>query len=175
MQNEESKGLSDILDADTAERLFSAFGSDSLWAKSLINVSKSGRSRYETPEKLLLAVCGYFQWVEQNPLLEGKMAFYEGNGTEYEVPHMRALTKDGLCLYLGIHRDTWGSWRRGDDRKVLQPVVEWAEQYMYDQKFAGGAAGLLNPALVARDLGLVDRSQVDTKTKVVIQGDEAEL
>jgi hypothetical protein len=31
---------------------------------------------------------------------------------------------------------------------------------MYEQKFSGAAAGLLNPNIIARDLGLADKSEI---------------
>lgn len=144
-----------------------------LWQLGLAKML--ARTKYQTPEELLLACVGYFEWLDENPLLEGKLVTYEGVSTVEEVPKLRAPTLAGLCLYLGIHRDTWGSWRRGDARRDLQPVTEIVEQKMYDDKFGGAAAGLLHPMIVARDLGLVEKQQLDNKTTVVIDGDEANL
>lgn len=155
---------------------------DSIWGQSIrnaiaerkLNVAQSCR-QYLGPTELLTNVLAYFDFLESNPLQEEKLFSYEGNLTTGNMSKMRAPTLAGLCAWLLIHRDTWGAWRRGDQRLDLKPVVEWAEQVMWDLKYTGAAAGLLNPTIVIRDLGLVEKQQVDSKTTVVIDGDEADL
>ena len=66
---------------------------------------------------------------------------------------MRAMTIDGLCLFLDIDLKTWANWRNDND---FFPVVARAETVIRSQKFAGAAADLLNPNIIARDLGLKD-------------------
>ena len=36
----------------------------------------------------------------------------------------------------------------------------WRRQIIYTQKFEGSAAGLLNPNIIARDLGLNDKQEL---------------
>lgn len=131
---------------------------NTLWQKSIENRKRLGK--FPDASALLEMVCEYFQWLEDNPLNESKLVTYEGSSTLEEIPKMRAPSMPGLCAFLGIHRDTWGSWRRGDDRVELKDVVEWAEQVMYDRKFSGAASNLLNPMLVARELGLSEKQEV---------------
>ena len=38
--------------------------------------------------------------------------------------------------------------------------MEWAEAVIYRQKFEGAAADMLNQAIIARELGLVDRKEM---------------
>src|SRR5699024_5716674 len=71
------------------------------------------------------------------------------------LPKMRAMTLDGLCLFLDIDSETWRRWRSDND---FCGVVSRAEQVIRDQKFSGAAAELLNPNIIARDLGLKDSS-----------------
>ena len=115
---------------------------------------------YLDPNDLVIAICGYFQWVEDNPLQEAKLVTYEGNSTLEGIPKMRAPTLAGLTAYIGISRTTWGDWRRGTTRPELSHVVEWAEQFMYESKFTGASAGLLNAMMISRDLGLIDKQEV---------------
>ena len=136
----------------------SAEASDQLWKLSVANRWRLHKNA--TPENVLEIVCEYFQWCVDNPLLEAKLVTYEGVSTLEHIPRMRAMTLKGLCSFLCIHIDTWASWRRGDDRRYLQPVVKWAEQVIYDQKFSGAAAGFLNPNIIARDLGLAEKSEL---------------
>lgn len=130
---------------------------------------------YVDPIELLEAVCGYFNWLEENSLEETKLVTYEGASSLQTVPKMRAATLSGLCLYLGISRESWGEWRRGEKRPEMADVVEFAEKFIHEQKFTGAAAGLLNPSIISRDLGLVDKQQIEGKTTVVLKGDDADL
>src|SRR5699024_4951501 len=75
-----------------------------------------------------------------------------------EVPKMRAMTISGLCLFLDIDRSTWYDWASRDD---YSNIVKRVEEVIYSQKFAGAAADLLNANIIARDLGLADKNQVD--------------
>jgi hypothetical protein len=45
----------------------------------------------------------------------------------------------------------------------LLPAIERAESVIYTQKFTGAAANLLNANLVARELGLADKTELQGK------------
>lgn len=115
--------------------------------------------KFETPEELLAKVLDYFQWAEDNPLQESKLVSYEGSSSIEEVPKMRALTLRGLTLHIGVGMETWGGWRRGD-RVDLADVIAFAESYLYARKFDGAAAGLLSSNLIARELGLAEKTEM---------------
>lgn len=118
--------------------------------------AKHGRDKlFASPELLWEACCEYFEWVAANPLWEAKAFSFQGVVTIEQLPKMRAMTIDGLTLFLGIDRRTWNAWRDQDD---FSEVVMKADQVIREQKFAGAAADLLNPNIIARDLGLVDRA-----------------
>jgi hypothetical protein len=68
---------------------------------------------------------------------------------------MQAMTIKGLCVFLDISYQNWTEYCA---RAAYSEVCEWAEAVIYQQKFTGAAAGLLNPAIIARDLGLADKS-----------------
>lgn len=119
--------------------------------------TKHGRDRlFADAEALKEACCEYFQWVEDNPLWEYKVAQFQGAPVSMEVPKMRAMTITGLCLFLDIDENTWRDWRTKED---FSRVTSWADKVIYDQKFLGAAADLLNANIIARDLGLKDASK----------------
>lgn len=69
------------------------------------------------------------------------------------IPKMRAMTIKGLCLFLDISYTGWLEYgKRGAYVEVVTRIVD----VIYDQKFSGAAAGMLNPVIIARDLGLKD-------------------
>jgi hypothetical protein len=131
--------------------------------------SKHGRDRLFASDELLWeACCEYFQWVEDNPLFEMKPFAYQGEVVQEPVAKMRAMTINGLCLFLNIDLTTWRAWREVDDFSI---VVAKAEQIIYEQKFTGAAADLLNANIIARDLGLAEKRQVESTATVKVAAD----
>lgn len=118
--------------------------------------SSHGRNpKFDSADALWAACCEYFEWVEKHPLFESKAFSYQGEITVATLPKMRAMTIAGLCLFLDISDDTWRNYKANQD---LLGVVTRAEKVIYDQKFSGAAADLLNANIIARDLGLKDVS-----------------
>ena len=110
---------------------------------------------FQKPEDLFDACSQYFEWVEENPLHESKAFAYEGKVVVKALPKMRAMTMQGLCRYIGIGTRTWADYR---DREDFSQVIKEVEEILYDQKFSGAAAGLLNSNIIARDLGLKEKT-----------------
>ena len=120
--------------------------------------TKHGRSRlFESSDALWEACCEYFEWVEANPLYEDKLTSYQGVNTHEPVAKMRAMTLSGLCIFLDIGRRTWDDFRKNED---FSPVVSRVDEIIRTQKFEGASADLLNPNIIARDLGLADKSEL---------------
>lgn len=124
--------------------------------------SSHGRKpEFESHEDLWDACAQYFQWVDENPLQEAIV--YQGELNEKQAkPLMRAMTLDGLCIFLGITDQTWYNYKkRGDD---FLEVITMAESIMRTQKFQGASAGLLNANIISRDLGLKESTEHDHKS-----------
>ncbi|CAK7257714.1 MULTISPECIES: DNA-packaging protein [unclassified Shinella] len=126
--------------------------------------SSHGRNPiFAKPEDLWAAVVEYFEWVEANPLYEEKVFNGKDGIVRATIAKMRAMTISGLCVFLDIARGTWDGYR---ERPDFMHIVTRAEEIIRDQKFSGAAADLLNANIIARDLGLVDKQDVDQKTKL---------
>ena len=122
------------------------------------------RPLYESAADLTEACARYFEWLEDEPLYEAHVTSFRGTTTITAVPKLRAATLAGLCVHLGISRTTWHKWRKSPEnggRPDLVDVMERVETIMWEQKFTGAAAGLLSTNLVARELGLIERGEVD--------------
>lgn len=109
------------------------------------------------------ACCEYFQWVEDNPLWEAKVAQYQGVPVKMTMPKMRAMTVIGLCMFLDISKSTWENYRK---REGFLSVTTRADDVIRKQKLEGAAADLLNANIIARDLGMVDKSERTNNTNV---------
>lgn len=112
-------------------------------------------------EALWKACCEYFTWVEDNPLWEDKLVTFQGSATHEPTAKMRAMTVGGLCIFLDIDVTTWHDWK--STRPDLSHVIGRAENIIRAQKFAGAAADLLNANIIARDLGLSDKTELTGK------------
>lgn len=99
------------------------------------------------------ACVSYFEWNEANPLFERK-AF--SNATTADIPKIRAMTLKALWEFLGIDRTTWAEWR---ERPDLSTVTSRVDNIIHVQKFEGAAAGLLCANIIARDLGLAEKTE----------------
>lgn len=130
--------------------------------------AKHGRDKlFASPELLWEACCEYFEWVAANPLWESKAFAFQGVVTIEQLPKMRAMTLDGLHMFLDIDRTTWAAWREQED---FSSVTLRADRVIREQKFAGAAADLLNPNIIARDLGLTEKTSNEHTVKVSDSG-----
>lgn len=112
---------------------------------------------FANSEALQDACLEYFQWVEDNPLMSSELVTFQGKGTLAEVPKMRAMTIGGLCIFLDIDRTTWADYA---SKKDFSSVTREVEEIIRTQKFEGASAGFLNANIIARDLGLADKSEL---------------
>lgn len=123
--------------------------------------SHGANPKFSSPEDLWDACLEYFEYVHANPLKEARVAQNKGEPKVMELNKMRAMTITGLCVFLDIVEDTWRDWRA--NRDDLSAVITRVEQIIRAQKFEGAAADLLNPNIIARDLGLADKNELTGK------------
>lgn len=139
---------------------------DEVFAPIDENISKCGtndffrvvetRRRTYTPTELWEKAQDYFKWVVDNPLYELKVF---GVGSSKAVPKLRAMSENAFCLYAGITTDYFIKLKKGD--RGMGEFVETAQaiaKVIYNQKFEGAASELLNGSIIARDLGLADKT-----------------
>lgn len=115
---------------------------------------------FATPDDLEAACVEYFEWVEDNPLYEAQAFAYQGVVKIEPIAKMRAMTVAGLCIFLDISQEAFGDYRV---REGFSEVTKRVDDIIRTQKFAGAAAGLLNANIIARDLGLADKSELTGK------------
>lgn len=129
--------------------------------------SKHGRDKlFATPELLWEAACEYFEWSDKHPWK--KNDFVGGGpkaGAKVSVDTSRPYTLSGLCLYCDASRDWWNKFRASASDDFLG-VITRIEEIIYTQKFEGAAVGAFNASVIARDLGLVDKSETEAKIKL---------
>ena len=123
--------------------------------------TKHGRGKlFESPEVLWTEACKYFEFCDSEPLIE--IDFKGKDATEVKIPKMRAYTWTGLELFLNLDSLRW--YKTSDSHKDFLQVITRIDKVIYTQKFVGSAAGFLNPNIIARDLGLTDKQDINTNT-----------
>lgn len=131
--------------------------------------NKHGRDKlFATPELLEEACLEYFQWVDDNPLIE-VIHFNQGKEgiAKVKAPKMRPYTLGGLCIYLGCSTEYFRHFEKNNkDSKDFIPIITRVREIIYNQKFEGAAAGFFNANIIARDLGLIDKKQTETEVNV---------
>lgn len=158
--------------------------------------SKHGRDRlFATPELLYEAACEYFEWCDSHPeyiteqkkgnqtikisIKQGKNAEQQGDLAEQinesgliKLPIKRPYTIQGLCLYCDCNTMFLSQFEaslKGKTDKLSKDfsiVIDTIKEIIYNQKYSGAAMGIFNANIIARDLGLVDKKEVDAEVKV---------
>jgi hypothetical protein len=125
------------------------------------------RPIFKSPDDLFKACMEYIQWVHDNPYYEYKVVgTHFGEAIIEHIPKKRPLTIGSLVLFLDISIVAWMQYakERGDDFIYICKVVD---EMIRQQKFGGAAAGFFNHAIIARDLGLVERQDVTSGDKPI--------
>jgi len=144
--------------------------------------SKHGRDKlFATPELLWSAACEYFQWCDENPWLKMEQSrgtpkpiiddltgekVWPDNITA--IPVERPYTVHGLCLYLDCNTQYFNDFAKNlkENEKDFSIVVTRIMETIYKQKFEGAAVGTFNSNIIARDLGLTDKKDLNLGGKV---------
>ena len=136
--------------------------------------SKHGRDKiFKTPDILLEAAYEYFAWCESNPLKEMQLMKIKVSRDEEEiqkvsVDKMRAMTISGLTIYLDVNEKYFDDFEKGLSGKTdkvskdFSRIIAHIRSVIRNQKFTGAAAGFLNANIIARDLGLTDKTDLTT-------------
>jgi hypothetical protein len=127
---------------------------------------------FSDSDQLWDACCEYFDWVESNPLYEDKLVTFQGAASHEPVAKMRAMTIEGMCIFLDIGTQTWRDYRA---KEGFSEVVKKVDDIIRTQKFQGASADLLNANIIARDLGLADKSELSGKDGGPIQTEDLTL
>ncbi len=129
--------------------------------------SKHGRDRlFKTPDLLWEAAMEYFEWIDNNPLVE--IDYVGKDATLVEKPHIRPYTIQWLCLYFDANTQFFNQFenslkdKKDTVSKDFSLICMRIRETIYKQKFEGAACGFYNANIIARDLGLTDRQDITT-------------
>ncbi len=130
--------------------------------------SRHGRDMlFATPELMWEAAAEYFQWCDDNPFFKSEaktinVGDYQSQVEIVKLPVLRPYTLNGLCLYLGCNTTYFNDFEKAG-HEDFSHVLTRIRETIYTQKFSGAAAGFFNANIIARDLGLTDKKELDHK------------
>ncbi len=126
--------------------------------------NKHGRDFKYIPEELWNEFVMYMEWLESSPLYETKAWQHNGKVITKKLPKMRAATITGFQLFSDISDTTWENYCKNQD---FIAVTMRIKNIIYSQKFEGASADLLNANIIARDLGLKDKTDITTNDEPI--------
>jgi hypothetical protein len=129
--------------------------------------NKHGRGFSYTPELLWDEAVKYFEWISTK-VWNKKEAIKSGDlaGTLIDIPTNTPMSIESFCLYADIDRDTFKNYESNEGSyKDFFGVTKAIRTIIESQQFEGATVGAYNPNIIARKLGLVDKTGVDHTTK----------
>lgn len=146
--------------------------------------SEHGRDLlFTTPELLWEAACQYFNWVDahpwfkieqlKTPIVDKDKETGEKKVTSVvKVPTARPYSLSGLCIYLHASEAFWKNFRKNENlSEDFLSVIARVEEIISTQQFEGAAVGAFNANIIARKLGLTEKSEMTGKDGGPIQHD----
>ena len=110
--------------------------------------------KWKTPTALWEAIQPYFKECDDNPLESIETKVNKSTETR-TIKHKIPYTWEGLYVFLTVcdldHYKT---------KQEFSAILTHVKHIIYNQKFTGAAAGLFNQAIIARDLGLTEKTDI---------------
>ena len=139
--------------------------------------SKHGRDRlFASPEDMMKACEEYFNWVDAHPWYKVEaIKGGESVGQLIKVPTARPYTMQGLCRYLNCNTVYFSQFessiaeKTDDVSKDFSIIITHVREVIYQQKFEGAAVGSFNANIIARDLGLKEKSETELSGSLTVQ------
>ena len=131
--------------------------------------STHGRAKiFGDPIILLDAVGEYIEWADTTPWFRNE-AIKSGDlaGTIVKIPVTRPYTLKALVHFLDIDFNTWQLYK---GREEFKETISIIEDFIYNQKLEGALVGIFNSQIIARHLGLVDKSDQTTGGESINKG-----
>lgn len=134
---------------------------------------KLGRPPKYTPEELLKKFQAYLRDRKARTIEEEAKEFGSTGNTDIDKTSMRRhcqpISIGDFCVFLGCCRNWWNEL--ADD---YLGVKEYIRTYIEEFQLKGATIGVFNPNIVARRLGLVEKTQTTTESTQHIIVENAE-
>ncbi len=107
---------------------------------------------FDNPETLWNLALDYFDWCIENPLCKLVYFRHRGEMIEVETEVLRPFSVTGLCIHLGISRQTFLNYSKKEVYRDYFEVCELIRDVIFDYNLSGALVRLIKPCVVAREL-----------------------
>lgn len=134
--------------------------------------NKHGRDYKYTAEGLWEEAVKYFEWISEK-VWNKKEAIKSGEmaGSLIDIPTSIPMSIDGFCIFADIDHKTFSNYEK-DESSDFFPITTRIRKIIESQQFEGATVGAFNPSIIARKLGLTDKSEVTVKQEQPLFGDD---
>ena len=164
MAKSKSKNIAQEVVYDEAERYTSPLPD----LKRLFEEAKTGRPLVYKPMQIIEEFCLYIADIRHNPMqLESR---YNQQSQIKYLPRAPKIS-DFVTRWLGKDMSWWSRLtdeHNNRNANLYASIKDKIQTYCYDAKLNGALVGIYNHNIIARDLGLVDKQQVDQKQSQII-------
>lgn len=136
--------------------------------------AKHGRDKiFSSPDVLWEAACEYFEatenrkWIKKDWVGKDAEMVYRESDTPFTIT--------GLCIFLDIDLITWRNYKINENYKDFFNIITHIEQIIYTQKFEGAVNGTFKENIIARELGLGEKTDMTTNGETINQPKTLEL
>lgn len=134
--------------------------------------NKHGRNFKYTPEGLWDEAVKYFEWMSER-VWNKKEAIKSGDlaGTIMDVPITTPMSIESFCLFADIDRKTFDNYESNSkEYQDFFHIITRIRGIIESQQLEGATVGTYNANIIARKLGLADKTDVTSKGEVVSFG-----
>lgn len=132
---------------------------------------KHGADFAYTPESLWKEAVKYFEWISKRvwnkseAIKSGEMC-----GTLVEVPTSTPMSVESFCIFADITTQTFRNYESNSKPyEDFFEVTTRIRNIIDSQQFEGATVGAYNPNIIARKLGLADKTDHTTNGKEINQ------
>ncbi len=121
---------------------------------------KHGRGFKYTPDLLWDEAVKYFEWIskkvwnKKDPIKSGDRA-----GELINVPTQTPMSIQSFCLFSDIDENTFGRYEKANGYEDFWAIATRIKSIIESNQFEGATVGAYNPNIIARKLGLVDKTE----------------
>jgi hypothetical protein len=131
------------------------------------NPSGTSHKYIESPEKLWELFLNYVLFETLNPMY--KVEYVGKDGRIERTPLETPITFEGFECYLADNNviNDLGDYAKNDNGRYTDyaPIITRIQKNCFVHNFKGASVGLFNPNIIAKKLGLVEKTQTDLKVE----------
>jgi hypothetical protein len=123
--------------------------------------NKHGRDYKYTPDGLWEEAIKYFDWIskkvwnKKDPIKSGDLA-----GKLIDIPTQIPMSIGSFCTFADIDESTFDNYLKEEGYEAFFRITKTIKTIIENQQFEGATVGAFNPNIIARKLGLVDKTDI---------------